>query len=157
MIAAAALASCYSFSGSNLPSYIRTVAIPTIENETLEPGIEQEVTTGLTDRFLDDGRLKLGTAASADARVDARLTRYENKVNNYSASQEPLDYIVVMVLEVHFRDLVKNRELWSEDHLTATAIYVPGGTSGLQTEGEARKQAIAELARDVVSKTLEQW
>lgn len=148
---------CYSFSGSNLPSYIKTVAVPTIENETLEPGIEQEVTIGLTEEFVEDGRLKLGTTSSADARVDARLTQYDNKVNNYSADQQPLDYILVISLEVHFRDMVKNRELWADDRLTATAVYVPGGTSGLTTEREARQQVIQEIARDVVTRTLEQW
>ena len=150
-------AGCYSFSGSNLPSYIKTVVVPTIENETLEPGIEQEVTIGLTEEFVEDGRLKLGTTSTADARLDARLTQYENKVNNYSASQQPLDYILVVSLEVQLRDMVKNRELWSDDRLTATAVYVPGGASGLTTEREARQQVIQEIARDVVTRTLEQW
>jgi hypothetical protein len=148
---------CYSFSGSNLPGHIKTIAVPTIENETLEPGIEQEVTTGLTNRFLDDGRLKIGRANSADARLDARLTRYENKVNNYSAAQEPLDYIVVMSLDVQMRDQVKNRELWAQENLTATAIYVPGGGGALTSENQARAQAISDLASDVVNRTLEQW
>jgi hypothetical protein len=150
-------AGCYSFSGSNLPSYIKTVVVPTIENETLEPGIEQEITIGLTEEFVEDGRLKLGTTSTADARLDARLTQYDNKVNNYSASQQPLDYILVVSLDVQLRDMVKNRELWSDDRLTATAVYVPGGTSGLTTEREARQQVIQEIARDVVTRTLEQW
>ena len=80
---------------------------------------------------MEDGRLKLGTTSTADARLDARLTQYENKVNNYSASQQPLDYILVVSLEVQLRDMVKNRELWSDDRLTATAVYVPGGASGV--------------------------
>jgi hypothetical protein len=157
LLALSWVSGCYSFSGSNLPSYIKTVVVPTIENETLEPGIEQEITIGLTEEFVEDGRLKLGTTASADARLDARLTQYENKVNNYTANQQPLDYILVVSLDVHFRDMVKNRELWADDRLTGTAVYVPGGTSGLRTEREARQQVIEEIARDVVTKTLEQW
>lgn len=145
---------CYSFSGSNLPGHIKSVAVPTVKNSTLEPGVEQEVTEGIVDKFLSDGRLKIASERAAQAVVLADIVGYENKVNNYSASQEPIDYIVVLTLSVQMRDQVKNRDLWRDDRLVATGVYEPG--SG-ETEEAARARAIVTLANDVVGRTLEQW
>jgi hypothetical protein len=148
----------YSFSGSNLPSHIKTIAIPTFENETLQPNVDQEVTSGVVDRFLQDGRLKLGSERQADCRLSARVVKYENKVHNYGPDQSPTDYIVVLTVAAVLRDQVKNRDLWKDDAITRTAVYVPSGpSSGLTTEDAARKQAITDLASDLVSRTLEQW
>lgn len=148
----------YSFTGSNLPAHIKTIAIPNFENETLEPALSQEVTTGVLDRFIKDGRLKIAPEAQANARLEARITKYENKVYNYAADQSPSDYIVVLTTAVVLRDQVKNRDLWKDEGVTRTAVYVPGGQPPtLTSEEEARREAIDGLARDLVTRTLEQW
>lgn len=147
----------YSFTGTNLPGHIKTIAIPNAENGTLEPSLGQEVTSGIIDKFIKDGRLKLASDTQANSRLQMKITSYDNKVHNYNADQTPQDYIVVLTMSVTLRDLVKNRDLWKQD-LTHTAIYAPGGASGgFTTEPEARTQAIQDMADDLVSRTLEQW
>lgn len=147
----------YSFSGTNLPSHVKTLAIPSLDDRSNLPGLAQEVTSALTSRFIEDGRLKIASSASADARLDGVVVSYQNKVNTYSASEEPIDYVVVVTLSLHLRDQVKNRELWQDESLTATAVWTPGGTGGLNTEDDARTEAIGKLTSDVVSQTLESW
>ena len=76
--------------------------------------------------------------------------------------QTPKDYIVVVTLAITLRDMVKNRELWKDDALTRTAIYVPGAAQteagrGLWARGEARADAIRSLAGDIITRTLEPW
>lgn len=151
------LSGCYSFSGSNLPGHLKTLAIPSVKNQTLEPGIESELTGDITERFVSDGRIKLATSERADARLDLELTGYENKVRNYSASEEPLDYIVVLTMHAQFRDLVKNRDLWTEEALQATAVWAPDGSSGSRSETEARTKAVEQLATDLAARVFEQW
>ncbi len=158
LCAAVVLSGCtYSFTGTSLPGHIRSIAIPNAANETLEPGLDQQVTDGMLGRFLQDGRLKIAPEAQADARLDARVLSYENKVRNYAADETPLDYIVVVGVSVVLWDQVKNRQLWEDDRLVRTSSYAPGGGSEFTTELEARTQAIEELASDLVSRTLEQW
>lgn len=148
----------YSFRGTNLPAHIKTVAIPNFDNETLEPNLDQEVTTAVIERFIRDGRLKIAPEGQADARLEGKIIKYENKVYNYQADQSPRDYIVVLTVALSLRDQVKNRDLWKDDGMTRTAVHVPGGqTPALTTEEEARREAIDTLARDLVSRTLEQW
>jgi hypothetical protein len=157
--ALAAAAGCaYSFSGSSLPSYIKTLAVPNMENETLEPTLAQDVTQTVIDRFIADGRLKVAPESQANARLTAHVVRYENKVNNYGPDRAPRDYIVVITLSAVLRDQVKNRDLWKDDAVVQTATYVPGsGGPGPTTEQQARSAVIEALARDLVSRTLEQW
>ncbi len=158
LCAVAFLSGCtYSFTGTNLPGHIRSIAIPNAANETLEPGLDQEVTDMMLGRFLQDGRLKIAPEAQADARLDARVLSYENMVRNYAPDETPLDYIVVVGVSVVMWDQVRNRQLWKDDRIIRTGVYVPGGGSELATEREARAQAIADMASDLVSRTLEQW
>jgi hypothetical protein len=147
----------YSFTGSNLPAYVKTIAIPNFTNESLEPGLDQEITTAVIDQFIKDGRLKMAPEAKASCRLTGRLVKYENRVYNYAADQTPKDYVVVVTAAVTMKDMVKNRDLWKDDALTRTAVYVPGAVSGLGTERDARAEAMRNLASDMIARTMEPW
>jgi hypothetical protein len=151
----------YSFSSSSLPGHIRTIAVPVFTNESLDATIADEVTRGISDRFLEDNRLKLARETSADCVLEGRVTQYERKVYSYTANQEPEAYIVVVRVAVVLKDRVKNRDLWADEQLEATATYpaTPGTGSGGMPEDEeaAREAAIADLAQDILAQALEQW
>ncbi len=160
--AAALVAGCaYSFSGTNLPGYVKTIAIPSFENDTSEPGLAQEATTNVTNRFISDGRLKIASEKTANARLVGRMVKYESKVYNYAPDQSPRDYIIVLTASVVLRDQVRNRDLWKDEAIVHTAVYVPGGAPGAEGgvvgEDAARKKALDDLATDLVARTLEQW
>ncbi len=147
----------YSFTGSNLPAHVKTVAIPNFSNETLEPGLDQEITTVVIDRFIKDGRLKLAPEGKASCRLSGRVVKYENRVNNYAPDESPRDYIVVVTVAMTLRDMVKNRDLWKDDALTRTVVYVPGAATGLGSEQDARADAVRALAGDMITRTMEPW
>jgi hypothetical protein len=149
----------YSFSGSSLPSHIKNVAIPVFENQSLDYQVADEVTQALVDRFISDNRLKVTPLSQADAVLEGVLTSYENKVYGYSRDEDPEQYIVVMKVSLVFKDQVKNREIWSEENLLASAVYSPGGVvpGSPVSEEDARAKALDELANDVLARTLEQW
>ena len=49
----------YSFSGSGLPSHIRTVAVPLFSNKSSEYGIKDDLTEGIIEALVSDGKLKV--------------------------------------------------------------------------------------------------
>jgi hypothetical protein len=161
ILSLALVAGCglYSFSGSSLPSHIKTIAVPIMENKTLDYQVANEATEAITQRFIQDNRLKVVGESRADCVLEGQITSYENKVYNYSASQTPEDYIVVIRVAATLRDAVKNRELWKQDPITVSAIYtvVPGSAQELKDEAGARRKAIQNLAEDVLARTMEQW
>ena len=150
----------YSFSGSSIPAHLHTIAVPVFGNQSLDPTIADEVTRGVSDRFLEDNRLKVAREATADCLLEGRVTHYERKVYSYTSDQNPETYIVVVRVAVVLKDRVKNRDVWSNERLEATATYpaASGATGGLpSSEAEARQAAVRSLAQDVLAHSLEQW
>ena len=150
----------YSFSGSSLPGHIRTIAIPTFANETLDGLIADEVTQGIIQGFLDDNRLKIAREGQADCVLEGGVTLYERKVYSYTPAEEPDQYIVAIALSLVLKDRVKNSDLWSNENLRATATYAAMASSSaevIDSETEARGVAIEKLSQDILARTLEQW
>ena len=161
-LAAAALitASCaYTTSTALLPSHLKTVAIPVFENATTEHTLEQDVTDAVIARFVSDNHLKVVDERSADAVVKGKITEYRNTVFGFSQSAQAQEYRVTLTASVTFKDQVKNRELWSESALVKTANYYVVDTPGApaKTELDGRRDAIAKLAEEIVTRSVEGW
>jgi outer membrane lipopolysaccharide assembly protein LptE/RlpB len=156
------LGSCgYSTSPALLPSHLKTIAIPVFENETSEYTLEQEVTNAVVQRFVADNHLKVVEERVAQSVIKGRIKSYRNSVFGISAgtTNRAEEYRVAIVVSVTFKDVVKNRELWSEDNLEKTANYyvtnVPGQTA--KTELDGRKEAITKIADEILSRSVQGW
>jgi len=149
----------YSFSGNTLPSHIKTIAVPIFQNDSKDPQIGNEVTDAITQRFLTDNRLKIAGEKRADAVLEGKVISYENKVYNYTSSQTPESYIVVIRIAATLRDASKNKEIWKDDQMTVSAVYsvIPNTVQPLNDEASARAKAETDLAEDVLAHTFEQW
>ena len=134
------------------------MATPVFENATPEAQLEQEVTDAVILRFVRDNHLKIVDEKSAHSVLRGRVTTYKNTVFGFSNSTTANEYRVTVAVEVTFKDLVKNRELWS-DQLVKSANYyvqeVPGQTA--KTELDGRKEVIEKLADEILSRSVEGW
>ena len=148
----------YTTSPALLPQHLKTVAIPVFENGTTEYTLVQDITDAVIQRFVRDNHLKVVDERSANAVVRGRITQYKNSVFGFSNTAQAQEYRVSISVQVTFKDLVKNRELWT-DELVKTANYyvqdVPGQTA--KTELDGRKEAIAKIADEVLSRSVEGW
>lgn len=150
-------AGCYTFNPSAIPSHIKTINIPTVENKTLEVGLAEELTTDLTDRFVQDNTLKV-VQSDADAVLEATITGYENRVFGFTSNQVADEYIVILTVDMALRDRVKNKELWSQTGVVGRASYSTSGSGGgITSEEEARKQAMKQVVDSAISRTVEGW
>lgn len=134
------------------------MAIPVFENTTTEVTLEQDITTAVIDRFVKDNHLRVVDEKSANAEIRGRLVGYKNSVFGFSESAQAQEYRVTITVDVTFKDLVKNREIWS-DEIVKTANYyvqpVPGQTA--KTELDGRKEAIDQIADEILSRSVEGW
>jgi len=148
----------YTASPALLPQHLKTVAIPVFENGTPEVQLEQEITDAVIQRFVRDNHLKIVDEKSANAVIRGKVTQYRNAVFGFSSTAQANEYRVTIGVEVTFKDLVKNRELWS-DQLVKSANYyvqdVPGQSA--KTELDGRKEAIEKIADEVLSRSVEGW
>lgn len=62
--------------GSMLPADIKTVAVPTVKNNTDEPFLEQDATSAIIGQIQMDGSLKVVGEDQADTILDVVLTRF---------------------------------------------------------------------------------
>lgn len=153
---AASGCSHYSFS-SAVKTHISTVAVPVLENETLEYGAEQGVTDALITEFTEDNALRVVGEEDADSILRGAVVLYERPVMSYDAGGNPREYKVRVVARLSYEDLTKNEVVW-EDEVEGWAVYSEVGEGGdLSTEEEAREYAFEKLAQDVLSKTVQGW
>lgn len=134
------------------------MAVPTFENGTTEPTLDQELTQAVVQRFVRDNHLKVVDEKSATAVVRARITQYKNAVFGFTDASEANEYRVTIAVQVVFKDIVKNREIWN-DEIVRTANYyvqdVPGQTA--KTELDGRKEAITKIADEILNRSVEGW
>jgi len=149
----------YTSGSALLPSHLRTVAIPTFENATTEYVLEKELTQAVIDKFIADNHLRVVDERSAASVLRGRIVAYKNSVFGFTGTNRAQEYRVTITVDVTFKDLVKNRELWKDPEIVRYANYyvqpVPGDTA--KTELQGRREAIAKIADEILSRTVEGW
>jgi hypothetical protein len=149
------LAACsiYSFSGSTLPQHIKTVEIPIFANGTLEPGIEDDVTTELSRELL---KSQLRPAnRDADATISGSVTRYVNRPHTFGAGGAEVQveqYIVQVAAEVEFFDNVKNQSIY-KGTVSGEGVYI--FTS--EDEAVGRAKAVKDLVEKILQNSVQMW
>lgn len=150
------LAGCFYTVRTSVPGHIKTIAIPVFVNRTLQPTLETDLTQVVIDRFQKDNHLALAEAGSADAVLEGTLVNYENRVYRFDENAQAQEYIVTVTMDAVVKDQVKNKDLWSQQGIRASATYQLGGAQA-RTEADARKEAVEQLADILLSRTVEGW
>ncbi len=148
----------YTASPALLPQHLKTLAIPVFENGTPEAQLEQQLTDAVVQVFVKDNHLKIVDEKSANAVVRGKVTQYKNAVFGFTSASVSTQYRVTIGVQITFKDLVKNREMWS-DEIVKSAIYSVQQTAGQEakTELDGRKDAISKIADEVLSRSVEGW
>lgn len=110
------------------------------------------------DRFVRDNHLKVVDEKSASAVVRGKITIYRNAVFGFSESAQAQEYRVTLAVQVVFKDLVKNRELWNDEIVKTSNYYVqdvPGQVA--KTEADGRREAILKIADEILTRSVEGW
>ena len=169
VVAAAASASDCGYSlagrGSFLPTDIRVVGIPLLENRTATPRIEQIVTAKIRTEFINRARRYniVPTAERADAVLSGAITSLVTQPVGLTEQQLASRQLVTVTMRLQFTDSRNGQVLWSNEVLTFRAEYdmkttVNGQADSavlLEQEGPAFDRLATELARSVVSAILE--
>src|SRR5580765_6925003 len=81
---------------SVLPSYLRTIAIPTFGNSTVEHGLADDVTQALINSFLADRRLSSERERDADTVLRGTVLSYQNRVYAYTSQEVATQYEILL-------------------------------------------------------------
>lgn len=145
------LAGCAYYSTSATGgSGFRSVAIPLMENESLEPEIQQALTDSLIQAFLQDAALRVTDEDRAD--IVLRGTIVEVRDDPFTYRGQADQFQISVFLDVSCYDVKNKKQLWEEKRLKGYGIYSAAG----QRE-EARQEGLGAafeiLTRDIVDRT----
>jgi len=129
--------------GSHLTAGVKTIFIPVFENKTMEPIIEEELTTAVIREFLKDGRIEVADSSRADMVLKGSVVSYKETPVSFDAAQNVLEYRVTVTTHLI---LLNTNTLWEHD-VTSTAEYTV--SSDVMTTRIKKLSALREIARNL--------
>lgn len=145
----------YTFSGSTLPSHIKTVAIPLFVNQTMEPGLSEELTQRIRDAYISNNALKL-TEKRAHSTLQVTLRSYRHAPFTYDEQGNVREYRVTIAASGIFRDERKNKDLWKEDNIVCYGTYSVESRNR-ESERVGKQRAMQDLSRILIENTISGW
>ncbi len=147
-----ALSGCYSFTGSGLPSHVKTVHIEQVQDKARQTELADQATTAVVDGFRSRGGLRPVDGA-ADARLETTLSGYSHQASQYDAAGTVTRFRVTVTLAAKFTDEKEGAVLFEGDAITGSQDYDPNKS----TEQDASKKALAEAVKKLVDNTISGW
>ena len=152
-----ALTGCARYSTSaGLVGGIKTVAIPTAENETSEVDVGQRLADRATDAFLADGRLRVVDEESADALLLLRVERLEDEPFTFTADEVTEQYRFRLFSSAMLERTGDGSELLELERLVGWGTY-----DAALPEEDGREPAVAAamdmMIEEMVDRTTASW
>jgi hypothetical protein len=145
----------YTFSGSTLPSHLKTVDIPLFANQSLMPNVAEEVTDALTKRIVSMNLLRI-SSGRGDATIQGRVVDYSNTPRTYGTSGARQvtvsEYVVHITVDVEFTDNKANSSLF-KGKITGEGIY----DFTAQNEALGRANAEKDVVDQILQHSVQSW
>jgi hypothetical protein len=153
LIAAISMLGCgvYSFSSAALGG-VKSISVPQFENQSTEYGINEDLTTELINRFIEDNTLKIASANDADAVLRGTVVSYERTAYTYELGDIVNEYKVNIVIS-YVIERKDGKVLTEKSNMLGWGIY----DVDTDAEEDGQQEAISKLARDIVDETTKSW
>ena len=144
----------YSFSGSSVPSHLKTVAIPLVEDQSGfgEAGLRERLTQKLMDLFINDNSLAIADRTTADAVVEGNIIAISDAPSVISPGEQVSKRRVTITVHVVFQDMKLRKKVWERD-FSNYGDY----TMGVETRTVGIDQAIKVITEDILIETVSGW
>ena len=149
-----------------LASGVRTIHVEDIKNSidyTQEntndiyiPLLEVKVRNAIIDRFLFDGHLKVAQPDKADVTLKGELISYDRSVLRRTDNDNVEEYRVRVTVNVTLWDRTKEKVIWQENAFSGESDYFVTGPLA-KSETVAINDAVTDLARRIVERSIENW
>jgi len=127
------------------------------------PMLETDITKKVINRYLFDGNLKPAKEAQADLVLKGELVEYRKDPLSYTQDTENvMEYRINIYVNISLWDPKENKLVWQENNFNGNSSFftadAPANVSqGNTSEDKAVTNAVEDLARRIVERTVEQW
>lgn len=164
------LIGCGYSAGSLLPAHLKTIYVDNFKNKIeigrevtesarymlYRPGLENDVTDAIVNRFVFDGNLRITTEENADLVLKGNLVGYRQDALRYDSNDDVEEYRINITVDMELMDIVNDKPLWKEMGFMGESTYMTTGRFAT-SEDTAREDAIEDLARRIVERAIEGW
>ncbi|HUN66876.1 MAG TPA: LptE family protein [Bacteroidota bacterium] len=146
----------YSFKGGSVPSHLKTIAIPILDDQSGsgEANIRETFTNRLKDRFRQDNSLRLTEKANADALLEGTITGVTTTPLVVTTGETLSKQRVTITVKFVYQDLVLKKKVYEKEFSDYGDFDISGGPDLRQT---AIGAALDKLTESVLNETVAGW
>lgn len=147
---------CYTFTGSSVPSHLRTIAIPLFDDQSGsgEPNLREQVTNKLIEKFRQDNSLEIAEKTLADAVLEGTIVTASTKPQVVGAGETVAKNRFTLEVNVTYQDMKLKKKIYEKRFSQIGDYDISAGQEGRQAGIEA---AIEKLADDILLQTVSGW
>lgn len=163
-------AGCGYTTGSLLPEHLKTIYVENFTNnivltdetsdkrvyKTYRPRLEVDVTQAIIDKYIFDGHLKIVHKEDADMILEGALVDFRREPTRYGDDDNVEQYRIVIIVDMKITDVKNSKTMWHESSFAGNDYYYTTGSQA-KSEAQAITDALEDLARRVVERTIEVW
>ena len=125
-----------------------------------KPSLDTDLTRSVIDKFLFDGNLKPVKEEFADLVLKGELVEFRRD-SLRTENNEVQEYRVNIVVNLSLWDKKEDKLVWQENSFTGDFTYFPFSSTlpniVKKSDDQAVNEAIADLSRRIIERTVEQW
>lgn len=149
----------YSFTGASVPAHIKTIAIPISDDRSGsgEPGLRENLTNTLIQKFIDDNTLRVTEKSNANAVLECVITGFSDApavVSAGSTSDNITVRRITITVQVTYKDIVKKKNIFDKA-FSNYGDYPPQENVTKRTEAIAT--AVDKITEDILLDTVSGW
>ncbi len=122
-----------------------------------KPQLETDITRAVNDKYLFDGNLKPVSKETADLFLEGELVEFRRDALRYDDNDNVSEYRISIRVNLKLINQRTLDVLWEEKNFAGEKTYFTPGNQASISDQQAVNEAIADLARRVVERTVEQW
>ncbi|MBF0619621.1 MAG: LptE family protein [Candidatus Omnitrophica bacterium] len=163
---AVASSGCGYTTGSVISSRYKTIYVPAFENKIdymntdsrklYIPQLETSVHDAIVSRYLFDGNLRVAEVGNTDLVLKGRLVSFDREELRMNETNDVKEYRLRITVGITLWDPVNEKPVWDEPSFSGEATYYTSGPLA-KSEAAAIQDALTDLARRVVARTIEDW
>lgn len=146
----------YSFTGASIPTHLKTIAIPFAEDRSgsAEPGLRENFSTLLTNKFIEDNNFSITDRTQADAILECTIVSFSDAPAVVNPGESVAARRVSIGIRVVYRDLIKKVTIYEKQFSNFGDYPAADAVAG---KSAAIEVALKRITEDILLDTVSGW
>ncbi|HPD34459.1 MAG TPA: LPS assembly lipoprotein LptE [Bacteroidota bacterium] len=149
------LSGCYSFKGSSVPDYLKTISIPTVVDATTfgVPEFKDYMTDELISQFQKDGTFKI-SQNQGDAILIVQISDIREEIQTLTQAELEKQRKITVTCQVEYYDNVNKKLIWQKSFSNYNFYDL---ADGMVARNETIKNILKNNANDILLSVISGW